>query len=156
MQKVNCWIGKSTNAANGKGFCRRKEKCLLKKKHRHVWFYKERGYGIPPKQNLPKPLKFPGHKAECECGAKMFFPDDPELYPVEIEWTTKWRNGDGCWHYVLSDVQWIKTTPKCRISKPVARTTVARTANDTHRTRWKWMSLSRNPNDDEEAEKMGE
>ncbi len=47
--------------------------------------YKERGHGVPPKQNTPDPEIFDGHLAGCECGEKMFFPDNPKLKPQEIE-----------------------------------------------------------------------
>ena len=54
-------------------------------KHKHLWLYICRGHGLPPKQNVPDPEIFDGHVAECECGVKMFFPDDPKLKPQEIE-----------------------------------------------------------------------
>jgi len=54
-------------------------------RHKHIWRYEERGYGEAPKQNTPVPILFAGRVAECACGLKMFFPDDPELLPVEID-----------------------------------------------------------------------
>jgi hypothetical protein len=54
------------------------------KDHMHVWEKIERGFGEPPKNNLPDPILFPGHKMECCCGTKMFFPDDPKLEPQVI------------------------------------------------------------------------
>ncbi len=52
---------------------------------KHTWHWLERGYGQPPKQNLADPVVFEGYVAQCECGKKMFFPDDPKLRPTEIE-----------------------------------------------------------------------
>ncbi len=53
--------------------------------HKHVWHWLQRGYGQPPKQNTPDPVVYDGHVAQCECGKRMFFPDDIELKPSEIE-----------------------------------------------------------------------
>lgn len=52
--------------------------------HKHIWKYVERGFGEPPKNNLPEPLLFEGHIAACECTKKMFFPDNPNYLPQEL------------------------------------------------------------------------
>jgi hypothetical protein len=54
-------------------------------KHKHEWFYLTRGMGEMPKRNTPEPLRVAGHICKCPCGAKMLFPDDPKLRPVEVE-----------------------------------------------------------------------
>lgn len=55
------------------------------KRHKHIWKKKQRGHGLAPKQNMLNPIIYDGVKAECDCGKVMFFPDNPNLRPVEIE-----------------------------------------------------------------------
>jgi hypothetical protein len=40
---------------------------------------------ILPKENIADPHLYSGHVGICECGVKLFFPDDKRLHPVEVE-----------------------------------------------------------------------
>lgn len=53
--------------------------------HHHVWKWKERGTGRYQKGKQQVEFETEGFKAECKCGKWMFFPDQINLRPVEIE-----------------------------------------------------------------------
>lgn len=53
--------------------------------HKHNWQWQERGVGQYTKGQHTVQVIVAGYKAKCECGKKMFFPDQEELHPVEVE-----------------------------------------------------------------------
>lgn len=55
------------------------------KKHVHVWTSRTKGHGSPPKQNVPEQIGIRGWLAKCDCGVRMFIPEDPKLAITEVE-----------------------------------------------------------------------
>lgn len=52
--------------------------------HHHFWHWEERGIGEYVKGKQKLILRARGCVAVCDCGTKMFFPDDDRLNPVEV------------------------------------------------------------------------
>lgn len=51
--------------------------------HHHRWLWQKRGLGIYRKGKQNVEIKMTGFQAKCECGKEMFFPDNPNFYPVD-------------------------------------------------------------------------
>lgn len=52
--------------------------------HRHKWILHGCGEGVFQKGKQNIEIVAVGHTARCDCGKRMFFPNNPQLYPVDL------------------------------------------------------------------------